>query len=103
MKMHIGGDSRTGLAQSTTVTPANVHDKHGLPNLLHGHEQRVYGDSAYASQKDLIGAKAPQAMDFTDQRVRHNGQIDERERARNRNKSKVRVRVEHVPAAVKRL
>jgi len=39
--------------------PANVHDKHPLPDLLHGHEQRVYGDSAYASQKDLIHSKAP--------------------------------------------
>jgi hypothetical protein len=24
-----------------------VHDKHPLPDLLHGNEQRVYGDSAY--------------------------------------------------------
>jgi transposase, IS5 family len=103
MKMHIGVDSRTGLTHSAVVTPANVHDKHCLPDLLHGHEQRVYGDSAYASQKDLIGAKAPQAKDFTNQRVRRNGQVDERERSKNRNKSKVRARVEHVFAVVKRL
>lgn len=25
-----------------------VHDKHPLPDLLHGNERRVYGDSAYA-------------------------------------------------------
>ena len=46
MKMHIGVDSRTGLAHSAVVTAANVHDKHPLPDLLHGNEQRVYGDSA---------------------------------------------------------
>lgn len=103
MKMHIGVDSRTGLAHSVVVTPANVHDKHPLPDLLHGQEQRVYGDSAYASQKELISTKAPQAQDFTNQRVRYNGQIDERERCKNRNKSKVRARVEHVFAVVKRL
>ena len=103
MKLHIGVDSRTGLAHSAVVTAANVHDKHPLPDLLHGNEQRVYGDSAYASQKELIEAKAPQASDFTNQRVRRGGQIDEAERSRNRNKSKVRARVEHVFAVVKRL
>ena len=103
MKMHIGVDSRTGLTHSAVVTAANVHDKHPLPELLHGAEQRVYGDSAYASQKELIESKAPKARDFTNQRVRRGGEIDEVERAKNRNKSKVRARVEHVFAVVKRL
>jgi len=85
------------------VTAANVHDKHPLADLLHGQERRVYGDSAYASQKALIEAKAPQARDFTNQRVRKGGEIDEVQRAKNRNKSRVRARVEHVFAVVKRL
>ena len=103
MKMHIGVDSRSGLVHSAVVTAANVHDKHALPELLHGNEQRVYGDSAYASQKELISAKAPQAKDFTNQRARRNGEVDEAERSKNRNKSKVRARVEHVFAVVNRL
>ena len=56
-----------------------------------------------ASSKPRPIQKAPQAKDFTNQRVRPNGQVDERERAKNRNKSKVRARVEHVFAVVKRL
>ena len=103
MKLHIGVDSHWGVAHSAVVTAANVHDKHPLPDLLHGNEQRVYGDSAYASQKALIGSKAPKAKDFTNQRVRRGGDIDEAERSRNHNKSKVRARVEHVFAVVKRL
>jgi IS5 family transposase len=103
MKLHIGVDSRTGLAHSAVVTAANVHDKHPLPDLLHGAEQRVYGDSAYASQKPLIGSKAPRARDFTNQRSRRGGQIDEAVRANNRTKSRVRSRVEHVFGVVKRL
>ena len=103
MKLHIGVDSRTGLAHSAVVTSANVHDKHPLPDLLHGQEQRVYGDSAYASQKKLIAGKAPKARDFTNQRVRKGDQINEVERRKNHNKSKVRARVEHVFAVVKRL
>jgi IS5 family transposase len=104
MKLHIGVDSQSGLAHSAVVTPANVHDKHPLPDLLHGAEQRVYGDSAYSSQKDLIAAKAPRAKDFTNQRVRnHKGEADEAARAKNRNKSRIRARVEHVFCVVKRL
>ncbi|WP_029000008.1 IS5 family transposase [Azohydromonas australica] len=103
MKLHIGVDSRTGLAHRAVVTAANVHDKHPLPQLLHGNERRVYGDSAYASQKALIQARAPQAKDFTNQRVRKGVENEEVQRSKNRNKSKVRARVEHVFAVVKRL
>lgn len=104
MKLHIGVDSQSCLAHSAVVTPANVHDKHPLPDLLHGQEQRVYGDSAYASQKDLIHSKAPKARDFTNSRTRKAGGVaDEIKRGKNRNKSKIRARVEHVFAVVKRL
>jgi len=104
MKLHIGVDSQSGLAHSAVVTAANVHDKHPLPDLLHGQERRVYGDSAYASQKELIGSKAPKAKDFTNQRTRRPGGIvDEVARGKNRNKSKIRARVEHVFGVVKRL
>ena len=94
---------RGRLAHSAVVTAANVHDKHPLPDLLHGNEQRVCGDSAHASQKALIRAKAPRARDFTNQRVRRSGEIDEAQRSNNRGKSRVRARVEHVFAVVKRL
>ena len=103
MKMHIGVDSRTGLAHSAVVTAANVHDKHPLPDLLHGNERRVYGDSAYASQKALIETKAPRARDFTNQRVRRAAEQNPEQRAKNRSKSGIRARVEHVFAVVKRL
>ena len=103
MKLHIGVDSQSGLAHSAVVTAANVHDKHPLPNLLHGNEQRVYGDSAYASQKALIRGKAPKAKDFTNQRTRRCGVVDETQRSKNRNKSRIRARVEHVFGVVKRL
>jgi len=103
MKLHIGVDSQTGLAHSAVVTAANVHDKHPLPDLLHGQEQRVYGDCAYASQGQLIQAKAPQAVDLTNRAVRVGSPIEELERMVNRAKSRVRSRVEHVFAVVKRL
>ena len=101
MKLHIGVDSQLGMAHSAVVTA--VHDKHPLPDLLHGNETRVYGDAAYASQKALIEGKAPKARDFTNQRTRRGGIVDEAVRAKNRNKSRIRSRVEHVFGVVKRL
>ena len=81
MKLHIGVDSHNGLTHSAVITAANVHDKHPLPDLLHGDELRVYGDSAYASQQELIAGKAPAAKDCTNQRVRKiNGVADESNR-----------------------
>jgi IS5 family transposase len=103
MKLHLGVDSQSGLTHHAVVTAANVHDKHPLPDLLHGKEQRVYGDSAYASQKALIHSASPKAKDFTNQRSRRAGVVDETIRSKNRNKSRVRSRVEHVFAVIKRL
>ena len=61
MQLPIGVNRKTRLAHTAVVTAANVHDKHPLPELLHGNDQRVEGDSAYASQKALIASKAPLA------------------------------------------
>jgi IS5 family transposase len=103
MKLHIGVDSKTGLAHSAVVTSANVHDKHPLPDLLHGAETHLYGDSAYASQQALIRSKAPDAEDCTNQRVRAGSATEGLDRILNRLKSRVRSRVEHVFAVIKRL
>ena len=103
MKLHIGVDSQTGLAHSAVVTAANVHDKHPLPDLLHGQEERVFGDCAYAAQQATIQAKAPRAQDFTNKTVRKGSVTEELERMVNRAKSRTRARVEHVFGVVKRL
>ena len=80
-----------------------VHDKHPLPVLLHGREQRVYGDCAYAAQQALMKAKAPAAQDWTNKTVRKGSITEELECMVNRVKSRVRARVEHVFSVVKRL
>ena len=104
MKLHIGVDGQSRLAHSAVVTAANVHDKHPLPDLLHGNEQRVYGDSAYSSQKELIASKAPLAKDFTNERAcNRQGEVAEATRAKNRSKSRIPARVEHVFCVVKRV
>jgi IS5 family transposase len=103
MKVHIGADSKTGLVHRIVVTGANVHDKHPLPDLLHGAEKRVYGDRGYQGCTAIIKAAAPEARDFTNRRVRFAGYIDEVQRSKNRTKSRTRARVEHPFLVLKRL
>jgi IS5 family transposase len=103
MKLHIGIDSRSKLIHSLLTTAANVHDGKVLGALLHGQERRVYGDQAYRGQKAAIRQHAPQAKDFTNQRYRHRGVVDEVERGKNRTKSSVRAKVEHPFGVIKRV
>jgi IS5 family transposase len=95
MKVHIGVDSRSGLTHSASVTPANVHDSQELPNLLHGNETRLYGDSAYIGQKDVLKEIAPKAKDFTNKRAVRNCPLTDTDKETNRRKSQVRAKVEH--------
>jgi len=103
MKAHIGADSQTKLIHSVATTAANVHDSQLLPDLLHGDETRVYGDSAYAGQGDVIREHAPKAKDFTNQKGCRNRPLSEEDTAKNRTKSRVRAKVEHPFLVLKRI
>jgi IS5 family transposase len=103
MKAHIGVDSRTKVIHAVVATAANVHDSHCLPDLLHGEETKVWGDSAYQGQGEIIAASAPAAQDMTNRRYRRKGVVDEAERARNKTKSSVRAKVEHPFLIIKRI
>ncbi len=105
MKLHIGADSRLGLVHSASVTAANVHDSHEVPNLLHGEETRFYGDSAYRgqAQRERLKELAPKAKDFTNKRAYRNAPLTDADRETNRRKSSVRSKVEHPFLTLKRL
>lgn len=103
MKAHIGVDSKTKLIHSVVATPANVHDSQVLGHLLHGAETRVWGDSAYVGQTEVIRRIAPKARDFTQAKASRNQALSDVERAKNRNKSKVRAKGEHPFLVIKRL
>lgn len=103
MKAHIGVDSKTKLIHSVVATPANVHDSQALAHLLHGAETRVWGDSAYVGQTEVIRRVAPHARDFTQAKASRHKALSAVERAKNRNKSKVRAKGEHPFLVIKRL
>ena len=103
MKAHIGVDSQTKLIHSVAATAANVHDSQVLPELLHGQETRVWGDSAYSGQRDVIRHHAPKAKSFIQANAHRHRPLSEAERARNRTKSKVRAKVEPAVLVIKRI
>jgi IS5 family transposase len=94
-KAHIGVDSKEGVVHSVCTSAASVHDKHMLPDLLHGNEKKVWGDAGYQGQTEAIHEAAPQAQDMTNRRVKKSkGKVDEEEKRKNRTKSRVRAKVE---------
>ena len=102
MKAHIGVDSRTKLIHSVAVTAANVRNSRVMEDLLHGEETRVWGDSAYSGQAEVLRAHAPNAKNFTQRKGSRHRSLTDQERRRNRTKSKVRAKVEHVFHVMKR-
>ena len=96
MKAHIGVDSKIKLIHSVAATTANVHDSQVLEDLLHGDETRVYGDSAYAGQKEVLNEHAPDAKDFTQKKRARNNPLTETDQSKNTTKSRTRARVEHL-------
>jgi IS5 family transposase len=103
MKAHIGVDSRSKLIHSVVASAANVHDSQALPYLLHGKERRVWGDTAYRGQREVIRKHARYARDFTQEQATPHHPLNAQQRRRNRTKSSVRAKVEHCFLVIKRI
>jgi len=102
MKMHIGVDDLTGLIHSLETTAANVHDLEVVGRLLHGNEQRVFGDAGYRGvdkriERDLAWHIA--------ERPGKRRQLDPAGNAAKaeRLKSQIRAKVEHPFRYIKRM
>jgi len=103
MKAHIGVDSKEGIVHSVCSTAASVSDVHMLPELLHGGENKVWGDGGYQGQTKKIREAAPNAQDMTSRRVKTKARVDEGEKRKNRTKARVRAKVEWPFRVLKRV
>jgi len=103
MKMHTGTDAGSGLVHTIQATAANVHDSTVLPELLHGNEEALYGDSAYHSKALQALAVMIGLSFFVCERGTRARPLTERQRSRNRRYSRVRAIGEHPYLVVKRL
>lgn len=102
MKLHVGTDTM-GIAHTAVVTTAKVHDSQLLEELLHGHEQVIYGDRAYIDQEKQQDYEMAGVRWRIQRRGRRNAPLSERDRQWNRRQSKVRARVEHIFQVIKQL
>lgn len=94
MKAHIGTDLK-GFVHSLESTTAKVHDSAMLPQLLHGEEQTVLGDKAYAKDARKRDARAAGVFWGITDRGRRGQALSSSQRKRNRKLSSVRSFVEH--------
>jgi len=102
MKTHVGCDTR-GRVHSVVVTDASVHDSVVMADCLHGEEQAIYGDKAYASEVRKRAAES-QGIDWrVNRKARRGKRLTCADRSFNRKSNRTRARVEHVFGIVKHL
>ena len=104
MKAHIGVDAQSGLAHSLKAASANVSDVSTAHALLHGGEERVWGDSGYqgVGKREENRAKA---VDWQVAMKRGKRKLLDKagsEEAAEHRKGSVRAKVEHPFLYVKR-
>ncbi len=93
---HFGIDDVLGLIHSIDTTAANVHDIVPVVKLLHGNEQRVFGDPGY-----LVIQKRDEHKDrnnvswFIAKRPSTRKKLDERKLRAEKLKASARAKVEH--------
>jgi len=96
MKMHIGVDDTLGLIHSIDATAANVHDIVPAGNLLHGDEQRVFGDAGYLGIQKRDEHKNRQNVSwFIAKRPGSRKKLDDRKLKAEKLKASARAKVEH--------
>lgn len=94
MKAHIG-TSKRGIIHSLTTTSANVHDSVEFENLLHGEEEVVYGDSAYANAPRREEFEAAGVKWRVARKAYSGHPLSEKDKEWNRTQSRVRAFGEH--------
>ena len=102
-KLHVGTDSVRGLAHSAVVTTAKVHDSRVLPQLLHGQETALYGDTAYVNRARKRVYEARGLQWRVQRRAPRKAPLREGDREWNREQNKVRAKVEHIFQVIKHL
>ncbi len=102
-KAHIGVDSKQTVVHMVVTSAASVADKHMLPDLLHGDENKVWGDAGYQGQTGAIHEAAPQAQDKTSRRTELKNYVNEEGKRKNTTKARVRAKVEWPFRILKRI
>jgi IS5 family transposase len=103
MKAHVGTDTGRGLAHSVMVTDAGVHDSQVMDDLLHGEEQAIYGDKAYASKEKKKEYEARGVEWCVNRKANRGHQLTQEDVEYNHKQSQIRAKGEHAFLVVKHL
>ena len=103
MKAHVGTDTGRGLVHSVVVTNAAVHDSRIMDGLLHGEEQSVYGDKAYASAEKKAEYEGKGIEWCVKRKANRGHQLTQEDIDYNHRQGQIRAKVEHVFLVVKHL
>ena len=103
MKAHVGTDTQTGVVHTVVCTTAKVHDSQEMEELLHGDEEKIYGDKAYAcaERKERFESRGIEWNIV--RKGNRQRELSKKDREWNRRKSKVRAKGEHAFGVVKHL
>lgn len=105
MKAHIGVDADSGFVHTVTTTPANEPDVEEVRFLLHGKEEVVHADAAYAGSQKRVNRKGLR-WEIAAKRGRikamKDGPAKRAIQRTERRKASIRARVEHPFRVIKR-
>ena len=102
LKAHVGSD-RQGRVHSVVVTPASVHDSEVMDDCLHGEEQVIYGDKAYASAERKDAAESDGIEWRVLRKASRSRKLTGADHSFNQKSNRVRARVEHPFGVIKHL
>lgn len=102
MKAHIDTDTQ-GRLHSVVVTDASVHDSQIFEDCLHGEEEVLYGDKAYANNERKQAAEANGINWRVNRKARRGKKLNCADKSFNKKSNRVRAHVEHAFGIVKHL
>jgi len=95
MKLHIGTDAKSKVIHSVKTTTAKVHDSEVFEELLHGKEQSVFGDKAYANKEKKRKWRAEGKYWGVQEKAGRGKKLSLSQQKKNKKRSSVRAGVEH--------
>jgi IS5 family transposase len=95
-KNHVNADAATKLITKFTTSSASLHDSQKLEELVNQHDNRLFADSAYRSDKIERYLWLKKCKSFVHEKAYRSRPLTYAQERDNAVKSKVRVKVEHV-------
>lgn len=95
-KNHVNADAATKLITKFTTSSASLHDSQKLEELVNQHDNRLFADSAYRSDKIESYLWLKNCKSFVHEKAYRSRPLTYAQERANSIKSKIRVKVEHV-------